>query len=359
MIKTERLLKEPAEANLKKILEAAREKLYVKCKTNLATLLHFATISNNSNSSAFSTTESQALSWDDIGQRIYVEPEAQRMGDQVRISLQARLSHFLQIPTTRVAVVVGDPGAGKSTFAKHWLKTRLAAYKENPSQPLPIFIILNNLFQDPNVDPQSLLEGYLQTKVGLSPIELDVVKAYQPLLVFCDGYDEVAYEGNLYQDNQWYAWPHAKFILTTRPEKFGTALASTDLRQALIGAFSPIPLETLHEAPQGLEIYQLCTFNEANIKAFVKQWQVLMPTNWNINDYLTNLKAIPGLAELTTNPIILSLVLYVLPDIVKDQASRSSTEQQQVQRTTIYDYFVGKWFTTQTPRIWQKLKVQS
>ncbi len=72
------------------------------------------------------------------------------------------------------------------------------------------------------------------------------------MLIFCDGYDEIGYHGNLYRDNRWDEWPKAKFVVTTRPEKFGNQLSNSDLRHALIDTFSPIVSYNGTELPPGL-----------------------------------------------------------------------------------------------------------
>ena len=198
-----------------------------------------------------------------------------------------------------------------------------------------------------------LLEGYFKQR-GLTPNQISLVKGQQSLIVVCDGFDEVSYEGNLYQANKWENWSKAKFIITTRPEKFGSALNGSGLQDALVKAFSPFKLRQEGAIPTQLLLQELCDFNENNIRSFITQWHELVKSNWHEEQYFTSLKGIPGLYELTSNPIILSLVLYTLPDIVKAYPPSDLREQKRLQRVTVYDYFVKQWFETQASKVLQK-----
>ncbi len=301
----------------------------------------------------------EPLRWEELCKIIYVEAESQpfpllREGAG-RIFLRDKMNEFLQASNKWIAVILGNPGSGKTTFSKHWLGECFSLYREDPTnQPLPVFIPLNLILNETDVKSTQLLEGYFRQR-GLTPNQIDLIKGRQPLVVVCDGFDEVSYEGNLYQANKWESWSKAKFIITTRPEKFGSALNGSGLQDALVKAFSPSKLEQEKGAiPTHLILQELCDFNENNIRSFVIQWHKLVKSELNEEQYLTSLKGIPGLYELTSNPIILSLVLYTLPDIVKAYPPSDVREQKRLQRVKVYDYFVKQWFATQASRVLQK-----
>ncbi len=251
----------------------------------------------------------EPLPWEELCKKIYVEAEAQPFPllgeDTRRISLRDKMNTFLQASNKWMAVILGNPGSGKTTFCKRWLVECFSLYREDPTnQPLPVFISLNQILNEKNAT--QLLEGYFKQR-GLTPNQISLVKGQQSLIVVCDGFDEVSYEGNLYQANKWENWSKAKFIITTRPEKFGSALNGSGLQDALVKAFSPFKLRQEGAIPTQLLLQELCGFNENNIRSFITQWHELVKSNWHEEQYFTSLKGIPGLYELTSNPCILKL----------------------------------------------------
>ncbi len=317
----------------------------------------FLSMLDSSKKQGLLPSSDEAFPWEELCKKIYVEAEARPVfsllgEDTGRIPLRSQMNAFLQASNQRIAVILGNPGSGKTTFSKRWLIECFKMYQDPINQPLPVFISLNQILNKKNIQATQLLEGYFKRR-GLTPNQIDLLKGQQSLVVVCDGFDEVSYEGNLYQDNNWQDWSKAKFIITTRPEKFGSALNGSDLQDALVKAFSPSKLKQERAIPTQLLLQELCDFNEKNIQSFIAQWHELVKSNWHEEQYLISLKEIPGLYELTSNPIILSLVLYTLPDIVKAYPP-SDLKQKCLQRVTVYDYFVKQWFETQASKVLQK-----
>jgi predicted NACHT family NTPase len=154
-----------------------------------------------------------------LSQAIYVWPEGQSFGAPATAALlRGKMDHFLQDKTKRIAVILGNPGAGKTAFAKNWLSTLLAAKRENQREDrnlfLPCFIALSSIGNVIGLmqNGEDLLAYYLEKKLNLSTACVKQVKQYLPLIVFLDGYDEITYFGNLYQDNRWDEWRSVKFV---------------------------------------------------------------------------------------------------------------------------------------------------
>ncbi|MFN7097699.1 MAG: pentapeptide repeat-containing protein, partial [Gammaproteobacteria bacterium] len=302
-----------------------------------------------------------------IAGQVYVEPESNWVGEERQL-LKRRCDSFLTHDRQRVMILLGDPGAGKTTFAKRYLMAvwqhylahtsgRVTVIPEMLNEPikpvaLPLFIRLNQTLQDKRIRLDRLLEDVLAEKVGLSAEQIKAIKVEEKLIVFLDGYDEIGYKGNLYQTNGWQAWKELKCIISTRPEKFG-ALSGRDFQDALLHAFSPVPCKG--SIPESMVLSQLQLFVESQINKFIQQWNKYMPlADWITERYQTSIQEIAGLSELTSNPVILSLLLYALPSIVEKQAANNA-ELERLERIDVYDEFVGVWFRQQAVIIQEKL----
>jgi hypothetical protein len=392
--------------------------------------------------------------------QVYVRPEATTFGHNnlhSRFKLIDKLNIVLQTPTQRVAVVLGDPGTGKSTLAKKWLQEQLK--KEiSLDTPLPLFIGLNEALRNPKgIQYNTLLEDYLHKEVDLTDDEITLLKEKQRLIVFCDGYDEINCpeefkNNNLYKNNEWDTWKKAQFVISSRPEKFGNKLWKSELRRELFKAFSPEGDSV--GMPPSLALYQLSPFSKDDIQEYIKQWskigyglhlmltkpnpkelnvyelclyddngklhymfkdkeenvqegeitegededklkksdidslrglftrdplptELLYVTEANIQEedrkaiqvlfnialsghtqtllsevnYMQELESIPGLLDLATNPIILSLILDCLPKLV-EVYGKDKIETKHLKRVHVYKTFVDEWFRKQAPRVW-------
>ncbi|MFN7098464.1 MAG: NB-ARC domain-containing protein, partial [Gammaproteobacteria bacterium] len=100
-----------------------------------------------------------------IASQVYVEPESSWSGEERQL-LKQRCDSFLTHDKQRVMVLLGDPGAGKTTFAKRYLAMCWQRYLAHAagraettqdisnaltgagSVPLPLFIRLNQTLQD-------------------------------------------------------------------------------------------------------------------------------------------------------------------------------------------------------------------
>ncbi|MFN7098438.1 MAG: NACHT domain-containing protein, partial [Gammaproteobacteria bacterium] len=303
-----------------------------------------------------------------IASQVYVEPESNWLGEERQL-LRQRCDTFLTNDKQRVMILLGDPGAGKTTFAKRYLAavwqhylayesgrvtTQDISYVLTGPASLPLFIRLSQTLQDKRIRLNSLLEDVLAEKIGLSEEQINAIKTEQELVVFLDGYDEIGYEENLYQKNKWQNWKKLKCIISTRPEKFGTR-SGREFQDALLHAFSPVPSKSGYKVPASLILCQLQQLSEDQVNMFIQQWhEHRQSPDWTPGHYQTSIKAIVGLSELTTNPVILSLLLYALPSIIEKQAV-ASHEFDRLERIDVYDEFVGVWFDEQAEVIEEKL----
>ncbi|CAG8627433.1 8020_t:CDS:2, partial [Racocetra fulgida] len=62
------------------------------------------------------------------------------------------------------------------------------------------------------------------------------------------------------------------------------------------------------------------------------------PLVWNSDEYIRQIKNMPQIQDLASNPILLKITLNVLPNIIKEK------ETSQINRIVLYDEFIKKWF---------------
>ncbi|MFN7098519.1 MAG: NACHT domain-containing protein, partial [Gammaproteobacteria bacterium] len=279
--------------------------------------------------------------------------------------LKERCDTFIKQPEQKVFVILGDPGVGKTTFGLRYIQRCWEHFQKNNKtntgeivcdEPLPLFIRLNQVCKDGKIT-SDLLKNFLKEKVGLTITQINELKT-KSLIVYLDGYDEISDRGNVYRINCWKDnWQNLKCIISTRPEKFGSFISRSELQDDLLRAFAPEITGRNTAIPANIVISQLLEFSPTQINAFISQWYKLIQLeDWNQEHYEQSIQTIPGLSDLTSNPVILSLVLFALPSIEKNyQAQEGDLYKKQLQRIDVYDEFINAWFKDQAKRLLNKL----
>ncbi|MFN7097304.1 MAG: NACHT domain-containing protein, partial [Gammaproteobacteria bacterium] len=295
-----------------------------------------------------------------LAQQIYVEPESSWSGE-ARNSLKERCDAFIKQPEQKVFVILGDPGTGKTTFGLRYIQSCWEHFQKNNKtnaeeiicdEPLSLFIRLNEILKDGKII-SDLLENFLKKKVGLTIDQINELKAKQ-LIVFLDGYDEISDRGNIYQINKWKNnWQNLKCIISTRPEKFGSFLSRNELQDGLLRAFAPEITGRNAAIPASVVISQLLEFSSRQVNMFISQWHDLRQLqDWTQEHYELSIQNISGLSDLSSNPVILSLTLFALPEIEKKhQEQEGNLHKKQLQRIDVYDEFIDAWFKDQAERL--------
>ncbi|KAF9124871.1 hypothetical protein BG015_005011, partial [Linnemannia schmuckeri] len=118
-------------------------------------------------------------------QKVYIPPMAKpslKAKDDDLFSLMERMQEFL-ISDRQVMLILGDSGAGKSTFNRHLEHCLWTEYK--PGSPIPLLINL------PAIDrpDQDLVAKQLKIH-SFSDDQILEIKLHRQLILICDGYDE-------------------------------------------------------------------------------------------------------------------------------------------------------------------------
>ncbi|KAK5829466.1 hypothetical protein F5H01DRAFT_18818 [Linnemannia elongata] len=268
---------------------------------------------------------------------IYIYPMAKaslQAQDNEVFPLMDKMQEFLA-SDRQVMLILGDSGAGKSTFNKH-LEYRLwTEYKRGG--PIPLFINLPALER-----PAKDLMAEQLKEHNFSEEQIQELKQHRQFIVICDGYDESQLTVNIHNSNnlnttgQW----NVKLVISCRSQYLGQ-----DYRDRFV------PREGGHYNRPGVDLFEeavITPFSTEQIKDYVEQYVPLEPRAWRTEDYMDKLTAIPNLMDLVKNPFLLSLALEVLPGIVMGKQYLSTI---MITRAQLYDTFMEHWSSVNKRRL--------
>ncbi|KAF9088947.1 hypothetical protein BGX23_007017, partial [Mortierella sp. AD031] len=261
-------------------------------------------------------------------QAVYIAPMAKpslQAPDNNLFPLMDKVQEFLD-GDAQVMLILGDSGAGKSTFNGYLEYQLWQNYKTGGRIPLCI-----NLPALDRPDKELVPE---QLKIfDFSEDQIRELKQHRKLALICDGYDESQLTCNLHTTNllnrsgQW----SVKLLITCRTQYLGPDYQSR---------FVPKATAQYHRTANDLH-------QEAVIAPFSK-------SQIEDYDYMDKLTTIPNLMDLVKNPFLLTLALEALPSVVQGKSDLSNVR---VTRVELYDTFVDHWLGVNKRRLEdQKLK---
>ncbi|KAG9069603.1 hypothetical protein KI688_010507 [Linnemannia hyalina] len=268
---------------------------------------------------------------------VYISPMAManlQAHDDELFPLKEKFQEFLT-SERQVMLILGDSGAGKSTFNKHLESELLRTYTRGG--PIPLFINL------PAIDrpDKDLIGEHLRTN-NFSEAQIQEMKQYRQFVLICDGYDESQLTVNLHTANlfnrsgQW----NVKTVISCRTQFLGQNYRSRF-----------IPDGTGHYTRQATDLFQeavIAPFSKEQIEDYVKQYVPLEPRTWTTKDYMDKLTIIPNLMDLVKNPFLLSLSLEALPGVTEGKQDLSAIK---ISRVQLYDTFVRHWLDVNSRRL--------
>ncbi|KAG9071588.1 WD repeats region domain-containing protein [Linnemannia hyalina] len=270
-------------------------------------------------------------------QAVFIAPMAKpnlQALDNTLFSLMDKVEEFLA-GDGQVMLIMGESGAGKSTFNRH-LEHRLWQDYE-PGGRIPLFINLPALDRP---DKDMVVEQLKTTDFSEGHI-WDLKQSHQ-LLLICDGYDESQLTSNLHTTNlfnrpgQW----DVKLIVTCRTQYLGP-----DYRDR----FAPKATGQYHRTANNLfQEAVIAPFSKEQIDLYIEKFVPLIPRTWVKKDYMDKLTTIPNLMELVRNPFLLTLALEALPSVVD---GRSDLSRLKITRVELYDTFVDHWLKVNKRRL--------
>ncbi|KAG0315149.1 hypothetical protein BGZ97_008543 [Linnemannia gamsii] len=270
-------------------------------------------------------------------QPVYIPPMAKanlQAPDDALFCLMEKVQDFLA-SEQQVMLILGDSGAGKSTFNRHLEYQLWSGYKKGDTIPLHINL---PAIDRPDVD---IIAKQLQM-LNFKEDQILEMKQHRQFILICDGYDESQQLNNLYRTNrlnQAYEW-QAKMIISCRSEFLGSEY---------LNRFTPGTTD--HYKTARMDLFQeavIAPFSEKQIEEYVSCYVSLEPRPLVTEEYMQRLTTIPSLMDLVKNPFLLTLTLEALPGVTKSQQSLSTIR---ITRVELYDHFVEQWLDASMRRL--------
>ncbi|KAG0247179.1 hypothetical protein BG011_001910, partial [Mortierella polycephala] len=272
------------------------------------------------------------------GNGVYIPPQAKaslQASNDALFPLMENVKEFLN-SDREVLLLLGDSGAGRSTFIRELECDLWNSYKEGKSR-IPLHIHL------PAIDKpdEDLIAKHLHMNY-FSESQIQEMKDYREFILICDGYDESRQSHNLYMSNrlnqpsQW----KAKMVISCRTEY---------LSQDYKDQFQPRDRD-IYTAPRPLQEAVIVPFSKDQIQDYIKQYVFQNKPLWRIKDYLEAFDKVPNLLDLVRNPFLLTLSLEVLPRVVSVEQAKNLSSAK-ITRVALYDQFVEQWLERGKKRV--------
>lgn len=259
--------------------------------------------------------------------------------DDTRFPLMTRVKEFLS-SDQKVFLLLGDSGAGKTSFSQVLELDLWQAYKKKTS-PIPLYINLPTIEK-----PEHDMVAKHLLQMGLTVTQISELRFYRNFILICDGYDESQQVQNLYTSNRLNrlgGWS-AKMVINCRSKYLGVNYQ--DHFQPEDHNRRPVPAQ-FQEAV-------ITPFSKDQIKGYIKQYvsaHTARPSLWRAEEYLQALKVNPSFKELSKNPFMLTLSLKALPRMVNSGQELSTVRVTSVE---LYDRFVEYWLDRSKEQLGKK-----
>ncbi|KAK3838754.1 MAG: hypothetical protein JOS17DRAFT_713209 [Linnemannia elongata] len=277
---------------------------------------------------------------------VYISPQAKptlTSDDSTLFPLMEKAQEFLASHRT-VLLLLGDSGAGKSTFNLQLERTLWNSYKAYG--PIPLYINLPTI-DDPAHD---LIEKQL-TYYSFSEDQIRELKLHRKFILICDGYDESQLKTNLYTTNQFNQpgqWK-VKVVISCRSQYLGADYRSRFQPQSTDHYARSAPDLLLEAVIAPFSIFQIEQYVEQYVKSQSAAPVIVQDRPaWTEEDYMQTLINVPKLIELVSNPFLLTLSLEALPVVIDPKKNLSTIR---ITRVQLYDGFVKQWLGVNKARL--------
>jgi len=271
-------------------------------------------------------------------------------------SLERYVSKWLMNDGNSLLFLLGDYGAGKTSFSRNLVYTMLRAkYRDaSPTRFIPILINLRD--SRGTFDLRQVVVNTLTSQYGVNLASFSVFErlcSTGKVLIILDGFDEMsdrcdaATITDAFAQIYLFATLDAKVLLTCRSNFFKShadvieLLRSFSISIPVEGESPPIEL-SLKE--QGTVLY-VENLNAHQIKEFVKK-----RFGSKTDAMLSTINRIHDLSDLSTRPVLLDMIVSTLPELEKAKGKINSA--------ALYSHYTDAWSRRDQWRVSIPLKVR-
>ncbi|KAK3824618.1 MAG: hypothetical protein J3Q66DRAFT_93735 [Benniella sp.] len=242
--------------------------------------------------------------------------------------LMEKLLEFLN-SNRGVFLLLGDSGAGKSTFNRELECYLWQAYEKNGT--IPLYIDLSTIDR-----PEHDMIAKRLRKAKFAELQIQELKANRQFILICDGYDESQHTHNLYTNNrinepgEW----QAKMVISCRSEHIGLHYQDR---------FYPKDYNYRSD-PTRCQEAVIMPFSTDQVKEYINQYVSLHQPMRRPEEVVDILDRIPSLKDLMRNPLVVSLSLEVLSRMMDLVQGLSVTRTAHITRVEFYDHLIDHWY---------------
>lgn len=258
---------------------------------------------------------------------------------------------FLEGDNTKVLVLLGESGTGKSLFGLTFIRKLASEYILGDRIPLFIPLPTYREFATGNLIPKFL------ERMGFTAEEIAILKKTQQFLFLLDAYDELHVTDNFYLTNKLKDW-QCKVMISCRTSYLTPYGNYKMFFASYIGEKAEMAkMMELHVAP----------FNPQQIETYIKQYLKVkydelqdeisrspdLHNKWlTPGPYHEAIDKIPDMKQLIRNPFLLRIAMDVLPVVIaKFEQERDQGRRTQMTGDALYTAFVNRWFQRQEEKL--------
>jgi len=250
--------------------------------------------------------------------KVEVDEKGNEIGREQYTSLDTYIDDWLKERGKMHISILGEFGAGKTWFCRHYAYRQLKRYLKDPAhERLPLLITLRGFTKMPpqQLINEAMLEQYKLQFVGSAFEVFKEMNRRGKLLLILDGFDEMARQVD-YQalvDNLWelakLVDDNSKVILTSRTEYFRRAKES----ETVLAGKEPCRWN-IEISPPKFEVLHIRPFIDEQIRKVI----LLRKGEKEGYDVAERILNTHNLAEMARKPILVELLLAVLDEASVD-----------------------------------------
>ncbi|KJU84114.1 repeat-containing protein [Candidatus Magnetobacterium bavaricum] len=253
---------------------------------------------------------------------------------QSDIALKDEVDKFLNSQAS-VLLLLGDSGAGKSTFCAHLFSGLKDAYLKDTNAPVPVFIKLGPLYE--GVKAGTFVDDELR-RYKLDPSSIEGLKQGKSVIFFLDGYDELGEKLRLFQGDWLNSWTNVKVIVTCRNQHIS--------KSDEFHLFQRVDSLTSRPDEKGFRSLYITPLSDNQVDAYLEEFVKTLEAQWKTPEaYKKQILTIYNLRELSSNPLLLNILVNTLPSLIEDNKVSA------INRSSIYNEFIRQWFINEMMRL--------